>query len=188
MERLSYVAAGFLVLMQKRYIMKRLAKAYEKFCSIELYFGAILLVSTVFIITLSAILRTLNFPINWGFDLALLMFTWSVYIGADTALRDNKMVSVDALQNLFNPTLRKIVQLIIYILILVFLAAMVYLGIKLAYSSRNRSFQGIPSLSYSWATLSMPIPSAFMMVTTALKIKDLFSKRNPQGSATQNNQ
>lgn len=168
--------------------MNRLAKAYEKFCSIELYFGAILLVSTVFVITLSAILRTLNFPINWGFDLALLMFTWSVYIGADTALRDDKMVNVDALQNLLPPKVRKILQLIIYIIILLFLAAMVYLGFKLAYSSRNRSFQGIPSLSYSWATLSMPIPSFFMMITTVLKIRNLFSKKIPQGSATQNNQ
>jgi len=166
--------------------MKRLAKAYAKFCSLELYVGAILLVSTVFILTFSAILRTLNFPINWGFDLALLMFTWSVYIGADTALRDDKMVNVDALQKLLNPKVRRIVQLTIYLVILVFLAAMVYLGFMLAYSSRNRSFQGIPSLSYSWATLSIPIPSFFMMVTTTLKIRDLFSKKASQGSAIQN--
>jgi len=172
--------------MEKRYIMKRLAKAYAKFCSLELYVGAILLVSTVFILTFSAILRTLNFPINWGFDLALLMFTWSVYIGADTALRDDKMVNVDALQKLLNPKVRRIVQLTIYLVILVFLAAMVYLGFMLAYSSRNRSFQGIPSLSYSWATLSIPIPSFFMMVTTTLKIRDLFSKKASQGSAIQN--
>jgi len=166
--------------------MKRLAKAYAKFCSLELYVGAILLVSTFFILTFSAILRTLNFPINWGFDLALLMFTWSVYIGADTALRDDKMVNVDALQKLLNPKVRRIVQLTIYLVILVFLAAMVYLGFMLAYSSRNRSFQGIPSLSYSWATLSIPIPSFFMMVTTTLKIRDLFSKKASQGSAIQN--
>jgi len=172
--------------MEKRYIMKRLAKAYAKFCSLELYVGAILLVSTFFILTFSAILRTLNFPINWGFDLALLMFTWSVYIGADTALRDDKMVNVDALQKLLNPKVRRIVQLTIYLVILVFLAAMVYLGFMLAYSSRNRSFQGIPSLSYSWATLSIPIPSFFMMVTTTLKIRDLFSKKASQGSAIQN--
>jgi len=172
--------------MEKRYIMKRLAKAYAKFCTLELYVGAILLVSTVFILTFSAILRTLNFPINWGFDLALLMFTWSVYIGADTALRDDKMVNVDALQKLLNPKVRRIVQLIIYLVILVFLAALVYLGFMLAYSSRNRSFQGIPALSYSWATLSIPIPSFFMMVTTTLKIRDLFSKKASQGSAIQN--
>lgn len=186
MKRLSYVAAGFFVSMQKRYIMKRLAKAYEKFCSIELYVGAILLVSTVFVLTLAAILRTINFPINWGLDLALLMFTWSVYIGADTALRDDKMVNVDVLQNLLKPKARKILQLIIYLIILVFLAALVYLGFKLAYSSRNRSFQGIPKMSYSWATLSIPIPSSFMMVTTVLKIRDLFSKEDTQVSATQN--
>lgn len=165
--------------------MKRIAKAYEKFCSVELYVGAILLISTVFILTLSAILRTVGFPINWGFDLALLMFTWSVYLGADTALRADKMVNVDALQNLLGPKAKRIVQLVIYLIILVFLSAMVYLGFKLAYTSRNRAFQGIPSLSYSWATLSMPIPSFFMMITTVLKIRDLYSKGDSENTVAQ---
>lgn len=173
------------VRIEKRSIMKRIAKAYDRFCTLELYVGAILLVSTVFVLTLSAILRTIGFPINWGFDLALLMFTWSVYIGADTALRADKMVNVDALQNLLNPKLRKIVQLVIYLIILVFLGALVYLGFKLAYSSRNRSFQGIPALSYSWATLSIPIPSLFMMVTTVLKIRDLFVSKEPETQTIQ---
>lgn len=46
--------------------MNRLAKAYKKFCDIELAVGAVLLISTVFILTFAAILRTIGFPINWG--------------------------------------------------------------------------------------------------------------------------
>ncbi len=83
--------------------MKRLAKAYENFCAIELAFGAVLLISTVFMLTLAAILRTIGFPINWGLDVALLMFTWSVYVGADTALRDDKMVNVEIFQQNLSP-------------------------------------------------------------------------------------
>lgn len=163
--------------------MNRLAKAYKKFCDIELAVGAVLLISTVFILTFAAILRTIGFPINWGLDLALLMFTWSVYVGADTALRDDKMVNVEIFQQFLKPKTKKILQLFIYILILIFLLLMVYYGFFLAYSSRFRTFQGIPFLSYTWATLSMPIPSVFMIITTSLKIHNLLKKDSASGSA-----
>ncbi len=163
--------------------MNRFAKAYKKFCDIELAVGAVLLISTVFILTFAAILRTIGFPINWGLDLALLMFTWSVYVGADTALRDDKMVNVEIFQQFLKPKTKKILQLLIYILILIFLFLMVYYGFYLAYSSRFRTFQGIPFLSYTWATLSMPIPSVFMIITTSLKIRNLLKKDSASGSA-----
>ncbi len=163
--------------------MKRLAKAYENFCAIELAFGAVLLISTVFMLTLAAILRTIGFPINWGgLDVALLMFTWSVYVGADTALRDDKMVNVEIFQQNLSPKTQKVLKLFIYSLILIFLILMVYYGFKLAYSSRNRTFQGIPFMSYTWATLSIPIPCSFMIITTVLKMKALIKENS---SATQ---
>ena len=163
--------------------MNRIAKAYKKFCDIELAVGAVLLISTVFILTFAAILRTIGFPINWGLDLALLMFTWSVYVGADTALRDDKMVNVEIFQQFLKPKTKKILQLVIYILILLFLFLMVYYGFYLAYSSRFRTFQGIPFMSYTWATLSMPIPSVFMIITTCLKIRNLLKNDSASGSA-----
>lgn len=162
--------------------MNRIAKAYKKFCDIELAVGAVLLISTVFILTFAAILRTIGFPINWGLDLALLMFTWSVYVGADTALRDDKMVNVEIFQQFLKPKTKKILQLFIYILILLFLFLMVYYGFYLAYSSRFRTFQGIPFMSYTWATLSMPIPSVFMIITTCLKIRNLLKNDSASGS------
>ncbi|ADY13476.1 TRAP transporter small permease [Sphaerochaeta globosa] len=162
--------------------MNRIAKAYKKFCDIELAVGAVLLISTVFILTFAAILRTIGFPINWGLDLALLMFTWSVYVGADTALRDDKMVNVEIFQQFLKPKTKKILQLVIYILILLFLFLMVYYGFYLAYSSRFRTFQGIPFMSYTWATLSMPIPSVFMIITTCLKIRNLLKNDSAVGS------
>lgn len=163
--------------------MKRIAKAYQKFCSIELTIGAILLISTVFMLTLAAILRSLGNPINWGLDIALLMFTWSVYIGADTALRDDKMVNVEIIQQHLSPKARKILQLLIYILILAFLVLLVYYGFRLAHSSRFRTFQGIPFMSYTWATLSIPIPATFMIITTCIKIYTLIKKDRIESSA-----
>jgi TRAP-type C4-dicarboxylate transport system permease small subunit len=62
-------------------------------------------------------------------------------------------------------------------LILAFLSAMVYFGIKLAYISRVRVFQGIPGFSYTWVTLSVPVGSFLMMITTVLKMRALLVHR-----------
>jgi TRAP-type C4-dicarboxylate transport system permease small subunit len=105
------------------------------------------------------------------------MFTWSVYVGADTALRDDKMVNVEIFQQFLKPKTKKILQLFIYILILIFLLLMVYYGFYLAYSSRFRTFQGIPFLSYTWATLSMTHPLGFHDYHHQLENSRSFEKR-----------
>jgi TRAP-type transport system small permease protein len=46
----------------------------------------------------------------------------------------------------------------------------VVMGLYLSWISRVRSFQGIPAISYSWVTLSVPIGALLMLVTTALKV------------------
>ena len=42
----------------------------------------------------------------------------------------------------------------------------------LAWTSRVRSFQGIPEISYSWVTMSLPVGAALLLITTLLKVRD----------------
>ena len=44
-----------------------------------------------------------------------------------------------------------------YLIICAFLVYVIYAGLELAYVSRGRSFQGIPGVSYSWVTMSLPV-------------------------------
>ena len=41
-----------------------------------------------------------------------------------------------------------------------FLLYVIWLGLWLSWTSRVRSFQGIPEISYSWVTMSMPVGAA----------------------------
>ena len=50
----------------------------------------------------------------------------------------------------------------------------IILGFKLSYLTRFRVFQGIPTLSYTWVTLSVPLCSVFMVITVCIKIVRLF--------------
>lgn len=158
--------------------MDKIKKIYKKFCNLELIVASTFLAATVAIITFAAIARTFGFPQNWSLDIALWLFTWSVFIGADTALRANKMVNVDLLFKILPNKVQKVLQLIIYLIILVFLGMFVFYGFKLSYTTRFRSFQGIPQMSYTWVTLSIPVCSVFMIITTIIKIVELF-KKNP---------
>ncbi len=145
-------------------------KFYETFCKIELTLAIFGLVTSVAVIFLAAMLRTFGSPINWGTDIALLLFTWSTFLGADIAFRANKLVNVDILFNRLFGKPQKVTKLIIYLICLGFLAAMVYLGAIQSVKTWSRSFQGIPALSYTWVTLSVPVSCASMAVTTLIKM------------------
>lgn len=147
---------------------------YKKMCNAEMALSAICLLTTVFIIFTSALLRTIGKPIIGAWDIALLLFTWGAFLGADVAFREDKMVNVDILFNRLPGNLQKPLQLVIYLIIFIFLSALVYLGCILSVSTWHRSFQGIPGLSYTWVTISVPICSFSMIISTVIKVYKRF--------------
>jgi TRAP-type C4-dicarboxylate transport system permease small subunit len=146
-------------------------KFYAKLCDFEVDLSGSCLLGTVVVIFLAAIARVCGQPVTWGFDAALLLFTWGVFVGADAAYREGKMVYVDIFLERFPLNWHKPTKLIVYLIIAVFLLALTYLGFILSVRTWHRSFQGIPALSYTWVTLSVPISSVLMLVTTAIKIR-----------------
>ncbi len=161
-------------------------KLYGYIGKIEVAIAAFCFISSCLLIFSAAIARTLKHPINWSQDLSLFLFTWSVFLSADVALRADKLVIIDLLINRFSERKKKAIAVFNYTLILVFLAALLYFGIKLSIFSRRRVFQGIPGFSYSWVTLSVIVGSLLQSVTVILKLKELFNKkpaiRKPDGS------
>jgi TRAP-type C4-dicarboxylate transport system permease small subunit len=59
-----------------------------------------------------------------------------------------------------------------YLIIGAFLLYAIGMGTWLSWISRERSFQGIPEISYSWVTMSMPVGALLLLVTTLLKARD----------------
>ena len=77
---------------------------------------------------------------------------------------------MDILFNRMGGKPQKALKLVIYLICLVFLIAMVYLGAIQSVKTWYRAFQGIPFLSYTWVTLSVPVCCASMVVTTLIKM------------------
>lgn len=143
---------------------------YKKLCQTEVVLSGICLIASVALIFLQAILRTLDRPINWGFYIALFLFTWSTFLAADVAYRNNTTVYVDVFINRMPQGLQKALRMVCYLLSLAFMVGMVYYGAVLFVKSWARPYQGMPGFSYSWVTLSVPVGFGLMAITTLRKM------------------
>lgn len=145
---------------------------YQRVCAAEAWVAAALLLLMVVLIFLGGVMRTLGQPINWSNDVATAVFAWACFLCADVAWRNNALMSIDLVTERLPPKLRKLCIYCNYAIITAFLAYAIVGGIWLSWISRIRTFQGIPEVSYSWVTLSMPFGSALLLVTAIIKIRE----------------
>lgn len=146
-------------------------RIYELLARIETYVAAFGFVIVCFIIFSSAIMRGIGQPLNWAWEMSLFFFAWSVFLAADSAMRHDRLINVDLVVNAFPERWRERLTLANHIIILCFLAAMVGFGTVLSYTTRARTFQGMPNFSYTWVTLSVPVGGALQIITVIGKLR-----------------
>ena len=159
--------------------MDAVKKFYRFFCMAEEAAVALCIVVITLLVFISAIMRTINHPINWAQDFSLLLFAWLVFLGADIALRRSDFLRVDILFNRLPYKLQDMLYYTWYILALLFLCILVRYGVFLAIENTKRTF-GAMTISYSWATISVPIGSALMIVTIIIKLVSRFKGIKPE--------
>ena len=137
----------------------------------ELFVVKVAFVSMVLLVFVAAFTRYIGYPINWSVDMAQCLFAWCTFLAADIALRNKKLMRVDFFVKKLPEHYSNKVELVNLIIILVFLMALIGYGSWLSYTTRFRTFQGIPGFSYTWVTLSVPVGSLLMSITTALNIR-----------------
>jgi TRAP-type C4-dicarboxylate transport system permease small subunit len=151
-------------------------KLYAYICKGETFLIKVFLVFLVALVFLAAATRYVGYPINWSVDIAVCLFAWCTFLGGDVAMRKNKLMNVDFFISKLPRKKKNVIELINLFIILIFLAALIVYGAKLSYTTRFRAFQGIPWFSYTWVTLSVPIGSMLMVITTVLKIRERLGK------------
>ncbi len=145
---------------------------YERICAAEALVAATLLVLMVLLIFLGGVMRTLGEPINWSNDAATALFAWACFLCADIAWRKNALMSIDLVTARLPLRAQRLLALCNYAIIIAFLVYVLIGGLYLSWISRARSFQGIPEVSYSWVTLSMPFGAVLLLVTAFLKVRE----------------
>jgi TRAP-type C4-dicarboxylate transport system permease small subunit len=148
-----------------------MSRLYAYLLKGEAVLAAAFLLLMVGLIFLGGVARLMHMPLNWTIDLATCFFAWGCFLCADIAWRADAMMSVDLAVDRLPERARRLVAYCNYALISAFLLYLIYTGIELAWVSRARSFQGIPGISYSWVTMSLPVGAVLLLVTTLLKLR-----------------
>jgi TRAP-type C4-dicarboxylate transport system permease small subunit len=148
--------------------MKRL---YEGVCAAEVWIAGTFLVLMVILIFLGGVMRMLGMPINWSSDAATCFFAWACFLCADIAWRRNSLMAIEVLTERLPERLQSTLRYLNYTLISAFLVYLVVWGTYLSWISRVRSFQGIPEISYSVVTMSLPVGALLLLITTLIKIR-----------------
>jgi TRAP-type C4-dicarboxylate transport system permease small subunit len=118
----------------------------------------------------AAILRFMRVSMSWSIDFAMLLLSWTAFLGADIAWRDGQMVGLDLLVVKLPPPLRKFIGTLFYLIILVLMITIMVYGFRLILREPLRLYNSMP-IPYWWLQLSIIVMSISMMITTILKIR-----------------
>jgi TRAP-type C4-dicarboxylate transport system permease small subunit len=146
-------------------------KLYERVCAAEAFVAAAFLVLMVALIFLGGVSRVLGYPLNWSTDAATCLFAWACFLCADIAWRKNSLMAIELLTARLPVKAQKVCRMFNYFVIAAFLLYVIGMGTWLSWISRVRSFQGMPEVSYSWVTMSMPAGAVLLLITTILKVR-----------------
>lgn len=146
---------------------------YETIGKFEAVVAGTLLILMVLLIFSGGLARLVAHPLNWTIDFATCFFAWACFICADIAWRRNALMSIELLTERLPPSGQRMLTYLNYVILIAFLLFVVIYGTQLAWTSRARSFQGIPWISYSWVTASLPFGALLLTMTTLVKFIDL---------------
>lgn len=151
-------------------------KFYNWVGKVEVAVAKYCLLTMTLLVFTSALSRKFGHPISWAVDISTFLFAWAVFLGGDAALRNDNLVSIDMFVVKLPQKVQKVIMIFNYILMSIFLAIMVYYGVKLSISTYFRKFSGLPWLSYTWVTIAVPLGCLLMLTTVLIKLKKMISK------------
>lgn len=144
-------------------------KIYEKACLLEEWIALVLVAGIAVLVFVSALMRTFGHPLNWAQDVALIAFAWLIFLGSDIAMRGAGLIGVDLFVKKFPRGVQKGIDILFKVIIAAFLCVLIYHGYGMTSTGWTRQITTL-HISYSWVTMAVPVGSAFMLITTILKL------------------
>lgn len=141
---------------------------YRWYCKIEVALTATAFFAIIALTFINAVLRAFKHPIVASDDICTCLFAWVSFMGADIAMRRNRLVGMDLLTMHLPIKVQKVLQLIVYIIMGATIILLAVNGYKLAMLNWGRAFNTLP-ISYGLVTLSLPICGIQMLLTLGIK-------------------
>lgn len=129
------------------------------------------------LVFVAAVSRAFGSPVLWAIDVAMLLFIWCAFLGADAALRAHQHIIIDIVVRLLPQRMQRALLIAHWIIMVTFLGTLVVLGIELTLLNWQRPM-GDTEISYAYVTAAVPIGSLLMAFTAMRQLVEFW--RNPK--------
>jgi len=121
------------------------------------------------LVFVAAVSRAMGAPILWAIDIAMMLFIWCSFLGADAALRAKQHIIIDIIVRLFPQKLQRALLIAHWSIMILFLLTLVVLGIELTLLNYQRPM-GDTDISYAFVTAAVPAGSLLMAITASAQL------------------
>jgi len=149
-------------------------KVYDSI--IELIISIIFLIMVVLLFAEVVSRYLFSFPIMWSEEIGRYLFVWLVYLASAQVFKERgerRHLSVDVLSSKLNSPYNIYLELIIYIIVLVFLFFIFLYGLKYVSINWCKSTYSLRLFKLGWFYLSIPMGAIFMIVSIIRIIPDI---------------
>lgn len=123
------------------------------------------------LVFVAAISRAVGAPVIWAIDVAMMLFIWCAFFGADKALRNRQHIIIDIVVRYFPQPVQRMLLIAHWSIMIAFLAALVVLGTQLTLLNVERPM-GDTEISYAFVTSAVPVGALLMLVTAASQLRE----------------
>lgn len=148
----------------------------EFYRKLEFTLGVAILAVITGLVFIAAVMRFYGTPLIWSVDLAQLLFIWLCFIGATKALRERAHLGVDLFVRLLGSRVRLLIETVLALITLAFLAVLAKQGYGLTMLNLERQY-GDSGLSYAWVTIAVPIGALMLSVVILTNLAEAWRKR-----------
>ena len=161
--------------------MERLSNWIEM---VEKFIAMILISAMTLIIATAVVFRYfLKEPIFWASEASIFMMAWITFIGGSLGLKYKSQASVTFLVDRFSEEGKRKLEIVSYIIILTFMAILLYLSYQWVFSVIN---QTSPTMRMPmWIPYSsVPVGLSFAFIHLLTRLINLFKNKQQEGPIT----
>jgi TRAP-type transport system small permease protein len=125
------------------------------------------------LVFVAAVSRAFGSPVLWAIDIAMLLFIWCAFLGADAALRAHQHIIIDIVVRLLPQRVQRALLITHWSVMIAFLLTLVVLGTELTLLNWQRPM-GDTEISYSYVTAAVPVGSLLLAITAARQLVGYF--------------
>lgn len=130
----------------------------------ELYLGAVISGAMFFVLFLQVVSRyVFNAAFSWSEELALILFVWSIYLGAAAAIRRHQHLRLEIVLDKLNPRMRMVFDLIANLAFALFCGIIMFGVMPIVFRLFNAGTSTAVLSIPKWINYSM-LPAMFVLM------------------------